>query len=286
MKQSLRRVVIQVLRAAFRGGGERARRLAGEAMVAEGAYLPLTIETVPLNRGAVRFYCLGDVSLWRVRTLRTKEPETVEWIDTFAEGDVFWDVGANIGIYSLYAAIERKARVLAFEPGAANYALINRNIELNQLDRAVTAYCLAFSDASEVNVLNMKNSGFGEAASSFGTAVDDSGTLFTPKFRQGMIGYSIDQFIDEFDPPFPNHLKIDVDGIEDRIIAGAAKTLADTRLESLSIELDAERPDYTESITKKICAGGLQFVGKQHSEMFETGRFSGLYNYQFRRAKP
>jgi FkbM family methyltransferase len=283
MKSQLRKAVVRTLRAAFRAGGMRSSRLAGEAMAAEGEYLPLSIQSAPTASGAIRFFCLGDTSAWRVATLYSKEPETIEWIDTFAENDVLWDIGANIGLYSLYAAVARKAKVLAFEPAAANYALINRNIELNGLDGAVTAYCLAFSDAKRLNELNMQNSGFGEAGSSFGTAVDDTGAMFTPKFRQGMLGYSVDRFIDEFDPPFPNHIKIDVDGIEDRIIDGARRTLADARLRTVSIELDASRPDHTDAIIARIAEGGVRFVGKRHGPMFETGRYAHIYNYLFQR---
>ena len=54
--------------------------------------------------GKISFYCHGEVPLIRARTLLTKEPETILWIDDFNKDDVFWDVGANIGPYSLYAA--------------------------------------------------------------------------------------------------------------------------------------------------------------------------------------
>src|SRR5882724_5820112 len=64
---------------------------------------------------------------WRVDTLLEKEPETIEWIDSFKEGEVFYDVGANIGLYSVYAAARRKSPVVAFEPDARNYALLVEN---------------------------------------------------------------------------------------------------------------------------------------------------------------
>ena len=41
---------------------------------------------------------------YRAKTFSTKEPETLDWIDSFEKNSVFWDVGANIGLYSLYAA--------------------------------------------------------------------------------------------------------------------------------------------------------------------------------------
>ncbi|HAH65824.1 MAG TPA: hypothetical protein DCL72_10205 [Rhizobiales bacterium] len=57
------------------------------------------------------------------------------------------------------------------------------------------------------------------------------------------LGYPLDDFVDKFAPPFPQHLKIDVDGNEDMILHGAGRTLADHRLRSVSIELDDRRPE-------------------------------------------
>ena len=80
--------------------------------------------------------------LWRAETYETKEPDTIEWIDSFfREGDVIYDIGANIGQYSLYAAKKLKGncRILAFEPEALNYSKLNKNIVLNNLTDSITA---------------------------------------------------------------------------------------------------------------------------------------------------
>ena len=44
---------------------------------------------------------------YRHRTFFSKEPETIEWIDKFEDNSVFYDIGSNIGIYSLYASISK-----------------------------------------------------------------------------------------------------------------------------------------------------------------------------------
>src|SRR5262245_15783933 len=53
---------------------------------------------------SIKFRTPSLRALWRAETLLTKEPATIRWIDRFAPRDIFWDVGANTGIYSLYAA--------------------------------------------------------------------------------------------------------------------------------------------------------------------------------------
>jgi hypothetical protein len=80
-------------------GKTRAARLC--ARLAEKLPRQIAVET---KYGILQFYCPSETSLWRAETLLTKEPETIEWIETFNEESVFWDVGANIGVYSLYAA--------------------------------------------------------------------------------------------------------------------------------------------------------------------------------------
>jgi FkbM family methyltransferase len=280
---ALRRAAASTIRWSLRVAGGRVRYLVAEALSDNTQVMPFSREVISTPRGAITFHCVGGIPLWRARTLLTKEPETLEWIDRFDDGDVYWDIGANVGVYALYAAINRRIRVLAFEPSAGNYFLLNRNIELNGLAGQMLAYCLAFSDRSGIDTLNMQNTDLGGALSSFGTTIDESGREFAPQFRQGAVGYAVDAFIERFDPPFPNHLKIDVDGIEDRIVAGAQATLRDTRLKSLSIELDEDRPDYTGAVIGAIEQTGLKLVAKRQSELVAQGGYKNIFNYQFSR---
>lgn len=283
MSHPIKNILVGGVRVLINLFGQGWRRRVGivlrEAMDSNG--FDEVIKVIETPRGAIRFYCLDALPLWRAETLLTKEPETIEWIDTIGDGEVLFDIGANVGVYTLYAAINRKVQVRAFEPLAANYFLINRNIEENNLSDVATAYCLALNDQDMISSLHVQNTGFGSAISSFDDPVDHNGEHFSAKFLQGMVGMSLDSFIAKFEPPFPNHIKIDVDGIEYKIIQGAVKTLADPRLKSMSVELDAARPDYTDAIVAAIEAGGLKLVSKRHSEMFEDTPYDNIFNYRF-----
>jgi hypothetical protein len=59
---------------------------------------------VDTPHGKIRFLNHCGVSYWRARTIMTKEPGSLEWIDTMVPGSVFWDIGANVGVLTLYAA--------------------------------------------------------------------------------------------------------------------------------------------------------------------------------------
>jgi len=246
---------------------------------------PVINEKTPV--GNIKFYCPGPIPHWRAETLLSKEPETIQWIDSFAPDTVFWDIGANVGVYSLYAAKRQNILVLAFEPSAANYHILSKNIEINKMDSTVSGFCMAFSDVSEVGYLNMSNTIPGGALSCFGQSQEDytiCGKNYDVSFNQGMIGFTIDDFIERFSPPFPNYLKIDVDGIEDKIIAGATKTIMNDQLKSVLIELDTEEKDYCNRVISVLENAGLKLVSDRHTQTYDYGDFSLMYNHIFMRS--
>ena len=78
-------------------------------------YIKKTLEdssykTKKVNDKNLLFFTPNDLCEMRVETLFTKEPETIKWIDNFSvkSNSIFWDIGANIGLYSIYAAAKHK----------------------------------------------------------------------------------------------------------------------------------------------------------------------------------
>jgi len=229
--------------------------------------------------GALRLHCPNELTRSRAETFFSKEPETLEWIDTFAAGDCLFDVGANVGLYSLYAA-RRGARVMSFEPESQNYAALNRNIHLNGLDGRVTALNVALCDADRLGALNLPRFLTGSALNNFGENLDWNRKRFEPAFRQGVLGYALDSFLSRYPDLFPNHLKIDVDGAEAEVIAGAERTLRDPRLRSLLIEINEDLPQDL-ALVEVIRRAGLALKHKKHSELTARTEFRNLYNYVF-----
>lgn len=242
------------------------------------------VVTAKTNFGDIGFFCPGKQPEWRAKTLLTKEPETIEWINGFNETEVFWDIGANVGVYTLYAG-QRGVTVLAFEPSPSNYYLLSKNIEINKMDNKISAYCVALNDITKLDVFYMANTALGGALNNFGEARDWQNKVFTASLRQAMVGFSIDDFIKQFNPPFPNHIKIDVDGIEDSIIKGGSNTLKDTHLKSVLVELDTERKEYTQKVTDILNAAGLILFKKERAPMSDDGKFANVYNHIFVRSQ-
>lgn len=119
--------------------------------------LPYQCEQLPVHRiktafGEIDFVMFGTNTEFRVRTFFTKEPETLAWIDGFEFGDALWDIGANIGCYSLYAAHRKGLKVCAFEPSPVNFWLLATNLVMNDFGDSMVAYPFALS--SSAGILN------------------------------------------------------------------------------------------------------------------------------------
>ena len=226
------------------------RRANTLAQVSEGLVQQLSM---PVPGGHIRFESRTARSLHDANSITHGEPETVAWIDALPQASVLWDIGANIGIYSLYTAFVRNIRVAAFEPSAASHAALARNIEINGLGELITPFCLALSDVSGVDYLYMANTGAGHSMHAFAQNTSAEGIIET-RFKQSVIGYSLDDLLNAFDVPTPDYIKLDVDSIEAKIIAGARNTLTG-HVKSILVEADQPAGRSEDSQIKKLLDG-------------------------------
>ena len=220
---------------------------------------------------------------WRVDTFFEKEPSTVEWLASFAPGAVLVDVGANVGMYTVWAAVTRGARVFAFEPESQNYALLNRNILLNGVSSTVTAYCVGLSDKSGLSVLHMADMRIGGSCHALGEALDYAHQPLQAQFVQGSVAATIDELVADGALPVPHHIKIDVDGFEPKVVAGARATLADTRLKSLLVETNGNLEDHRAMVAQLEGAGFRYDPAQVRRAERQEGPFKGVAEYVFKR---
>lgn len=196
------------------------------------------VNTVEVNGTRIVFDANRELHLLRSQIVASKEPETLAWIDSFDRGAVFFDIGANVGVFSLYAALQRGCDVYAFEPEAQNYACLNRNVMLNGLGRRVKALNIGLHDATRLDFLNLHDLRSGGALHALGEPRDWRGNRFEPKFEQAVLAFSLDDFVGRFGVPAPAHIKLDVDGNEQKIIEGGRRVFSDPAMRSLMIEIN------------------------------------------------
>ena len=180
---------------------------------------------------------------WRARSC-AKEPWTVEWLRSAVRpGQVLYDVGANVGTFALVAAKHSQARVVAFEPGYANFARLCDNIQLNGCQHVIVPVPLPLGDTSGLFGFKYRDV---EPGQSRHKLKPDPWRFRGPaaaagRYEQPVLEMTLDAMIGTFNLPQPNHLKIDVDGMEDRVLAGAVGTLRSDTLQTVLIEVDDEK---------------------------------------------
>jgi FkbM family methyltransferase len=239
----------------------RARAVAGRIPGLKPAYHELRKQVI-VRRGVGRLdYDRAPV---RIRTSSrravemrlypvSKEPWTVEWIEgNVGDGDVVYDIGANVGAYSLIAATVGgpATRVVAIEPGYANYAALCDNIILNGFGATIVPLPAVVGAIRHLGTLSYRDTAAGAALHELDAS--DEGV-----YRQPVLVHTLDDLIDDFDLPQPTLIKLDVDGAEALVLSGAQRTLAGLQLRSLIVEIE---DPLTEAVCSELDRAGFGIV--------------------------
>lgn len=179
----------------------------------------------------------------RIKSFYQKEPGTLDWISSFEQGEVFYDIGANIGIYAIPAAtiLEKSGKVYAFEPHIFSFKKLIENISLNGYSENIEACCIPLAESSNADHFNYTTLESGSTGSQLGHTNSYDNKKFAPVFRELKLGTSIDLLIEKYGFLIPDHIKIDVDGNEAKIIKGMRKLLSgefNKRPTSIQIEVN------------------------------------------------
>lgn len=192
----------------------------------------------------------GGATAGRGVSFFSKEPATVSWIDSFEDNSRFLDIGANIGIYSLYAAT-RNIRVVSFEPESSNFYQLNLNILDNSFEKLISAYPICAGNVMQFGNLNLETLKVGGSGHTF---LPNSNKNANSKklFSQGSVSISIDEFV-KLTNFIPNYIKIDVDGNEDSVIRGMVETIKNVNLKSILIEIDDDNRSHRDCVDFILC---------------------------------
>lgn len=155
------------------------------------------------------------------------EPEIFHFLDTFLQdGMVFFDIGANIGIYSLYASKRiGSGRVHCFEPFDETFSKLQVNISLNGINNAALNRVAVGDTVGRINLVVDEDS-----SKNFVTEVEDSASIFSPII-------SLNQYADSNSIEHIDYLKIDVEGYELKVIRGASNLIARQAISVIQLEL-------------------------------------------------
>jgi len=199
------------------------------------------------------------------RTTKQKpwEAPIEEWIASFPSGATFFDIGANTGAFSLLAAKLHGNRVMvcAVEPGFESFEALVQNIVQNEFGEVIVPLPIGLSDATGIEVFNYHRLGAGTARHRLGATDDSTERSSTPVAKHSVLAFRLDDLIERFRLPSPTHIKLDVDGVEDRVIAGAQRTLGLGSVREVWVELTEH--DFDDPTPEQLARnlGALGFSG-------------------------
>jgi len=147
-------------------------------------------------------------------------PEMLAWRRALGDGGLFIDVGANVGTYTIWAA-ELGAEVIALEPAADTFELLQENIALNGYQ--VTAVQAAAGDHC--------GTAWFTSGLDAGNSIAPDGPVMTELVKAELV--TVDSLIGD---RRVTGMKVDVEGFEIDVLRGAARALADHRIGLIQIE--------------------------------------------------
>ena len=196
------------------------------------------IKQIKYNGNYYYFINKNSITNYRIDTFLTKEPETIKWINGFKMNSNFWDIGANIGLYSIYSAKIRGCKVISFEPSLNNLEILSKNINLNNINDKILIAPIALTKRTGTEYLFCSSKLEGSAHSTFGYEIDQKGSKLNSILKYKTLGFSADEFIKIFSLPNPEYIKIDVDGIEELILEGSENLLK--KVKEILIEVNTD----------------------------------------------
>ena len=157
------------------------------------------------------------------------EPEDMSFtLHLLRENDLFGDIGANVGVYSVLASGVCKAHSVAVEPVQQTAQHLRQNLAINSLEALVKLRQMGVgSVAGELRFTT------NEGAENH-VAIDDGPVVTVP----------VIPLDDLFEKRKPILLKIDVEGFETQVLLGGKQTLSDPELKAIIIELNGSGARY------------------------------------------
>lgn len=243
-----------------------------------------------LNQRSIFFYTPTSMCNFRVNTFFEKEPETLEWINGFEIEEnnevCLWDIGANIGLYSIYAAVKHKnLKIFSFEPSTSNLRVLSRNLSINNLNDNVTIVPIALGE-NNTYFSKFYESNFeeGGALNSFKYNRDYIGNKFAYSNSYNILGLSLDELVEKTNMIIPRYIKIDVDGLEHFILKGSENLLQSKELKEIFIEINENYEEQFKSVIDLMRKNNFIIISKKNSEIIKKSQeFSNTFNYHFQR---
>jgi len=161
---------------------------------------------------------------WRAKTFSTEEPMMIDWLKTFNSDDVFLDIGANVGTYTIPGALKAH-KTIAVELDPVNLYCLFCNIVKNSLTDKIIVVPIAMNIKSQIESIYYRDFSVGDALQSVGRR-QVLPTISPQPFSTSQLTFSLDDLFEKYNLPSPTKIKIDVDGNEEAVFGGGWKIIS------------------------------------------------------------
>ena len=239
--------------------------------------------------GKFKIYGGSEMLDFRAKSFLTKEPTTLEWLQSLDKDSMLIDVGANIGIYTIPASLFHVKKVIAIEPEIKNYNMLLDNLGLNKINcstcEAIPA-AVSTKYANTFTKLYLTEDSVGASCHQLGRNQDFKlRKLEQNRAYRTVSCISLSQIISQSTNDFDGKLniKIDVDGIEYDVCESLFEDKSYTRVSTLQIELNEEIEQH-ETLIKILKSLGFVYDKRQVERAIrKKGTFKGFAEYVFKR---
>jgi len=214
---------------------------------------------------------INPITKFRSDSFFLKEPETLSYISLFKRTDIFWDVGANVGLYSIFAAKIKNCKVYSFEPSVFNLEILARNINKNNLQGKINIIPLSLSNKNCEGSFNIASDSYGSALSSFKNKKNKKNI-----YSYQTISFNSDFLINNKIIEKPDYIKLDVDGNEIDILNGIEKNIS--KVKSIILEMDYRNSSKIKMIHNYFKKNNFVLKSKNQSQMIKKSIFKRVFN--------
>ena len=196
----------------------------------------LMVNRVTKNGIELKFQINNIITL--NRSIYYYENETLDWINTFNKDEVFWDIGACTGVYSILAS-KKNLKSFAFEVDYPTYKLCKKNFELNKVNEFSKVYNILIGEETRLVNIDINNI----------TAISKT-PIINLKNDNLVMSYTLDDLMNFKGFEKPNYIKIDVERTEDKLFKGGEIFFKQSSIKSILVEISKNNYDYISNFLK------------------------------------
>jgi len=200
-----------------------------------------SISEIKINKKLVKLWTPGNYSKWMVDHFLQKEKLVEQFISEIPNNKdtIFWDIGANLGLYSIFCTLHKdKVKVIAFECSPSAVLAISKNISLNKFESRISIFQLGLANKNSFLMLKEDRDSLGDQFNSLGKDFDfKNQTTNNPEHKYKVYSSSVYNLLENKALEIPNYIKLDVGSFELEVLEGFGNFLENPKIKSIVTEM-------------------------------------------------